>query len=32
MAIEPIPARGGVGLRVARGQLLRLIDPAGGQT
>ena len=32
MAIESIPAREGVGFQVARGQLLRLIDPIGGQS
>ena len=31
MPIETIPARGGVGLQLARGQVLRLIDPNGGQ-
>jgi uncharacterized protein YcgI (DUF1989 family) len=32
MPVESIPARGGVGLQLARGQLLRLIDPLGGQS
>jgi hypothetical protein len=32
MPVEPIPARSGVGLRLARGQILRLIDPIGGQS
>lgn len=32
MPVETIPARGGVGLRLARGQTLRLIDPIGGQS
>lgn len=32
MPVETIPARGGVGLRLARGQTLRIIDPIGGQS
>jgi uncharacterized protein YcgI (DUF1989 family) len=31
MAVQLIPARGGVGLQLQRGQLLRIIDPMGGQ-
>lgn len=32
MPVEAIPARGGVGLRLTRGQTLRVIDPIGGQS
>jgi uncharacterized protein len=32
MTIETIAARGGVGLQLSRGQILRLIDPIGGQS
>ncbi|MEO7731117.1 MAG: urea carboxylase-associated family protein [Kofleriaceae bacterium] len=32
MSIEPIAARGGIGLQLTRGQTLRIIDPLGGQS
>jgi len=32
MPIQPIAARGGVGLELSRGQILRIIDPIGGQS
>jgi uncharacterized protein YcgI (DUF1989 family) len=32
MSVETIPARGGVGLKLVRGQTLRIIDPIGGQS
>jgi uncharacterized protein YcgI (DUF1989 family) len=32
MPVETVAARGGVGLRLTRGQTLRLIDPLGGQS
>jgi uncharacterized protein YcgI (DUF1989 family) len=32
MARQTVPAAGGVGLRLRRGELLRIIDPVGGQS
>jgi uncharacterized protein YcgI (DUF1989 family) len=32
MTLTTIPAGGGAGVRLARGQLLRLVDPMGGQS
>jgi len=32
MAQQTVPAAGGVGLRLKRGERLRIIDPVGGQT
>ena len=32
MTVETVPARSGIGLQLARGQILRVIDPLGGHS